>query len=190
MNITITTPNSRDVVYMRQQVRLEKDFTSVTVHIVPERLSRNKFLDKCLHILSMWDCHFSSSSIITPMTRRSRTCWTGLFPSVRLRVRGLRWSFCLVVSTIHFVLWGWITMRFWSHHADHTRGGRHRERERLQVEKKVLMNNETDQISLTYITKSSSFMPYWWANELISTSCSAVSVSTSRVTSAQNPHQA
>ena len=40
------------------------------------------------------------------------------FPSVRLRVRGLRWCFCLVVSTIHFVLWGWITMRFWSHHLD------------------------------------------------------------------------
>ena len=66
----------------------------------------------------MWDCHFSSASIITPRTRCSRACWTGLFPSVRLKVRGLRWCFCLVVSTMHFVLWGWITIRFWSHHLD------------------------------------------------------------------------
>ena len=36
MNLTGTTPNSRGVVDMREQVRLEKDFTSVTVHIVPE----------------------------------------------------------------------------------------------------------------------------------------------------------
>ena len=36
MNLTGTTPNSRGVVYMREQVRLEKDFTSVTVHIMPE----------------------------------------------------------------------------------------------------------------------------------------------------------
>ena len=36
MNLTGITPNSRGVVYMREQVRLEKDFVSVTVHIVPE----------------------------------------------------------------------------------------------------------------------------------------------------------
>ena len=36
MNLTGTTPNSRCVVYMREQVRLEKDFATVTVHIVPE----------------------------------------------------------------------------------------------------------------------------------------------------------
>ena len=36
MNLTGTTPNSRGVVYMREQVGLEKDFTSITVHIVPE----------------------------------------------------------------------------------------------------------------------------------------------------------
>ena len=36
MNLTGTTPYSRGVVYMREQVGLKKDFTSVTVHIVPE----------------------------------------------------------------------------------------------------------------------------------------------------------
>ena len=36
MNLIGTTPNSRGVVYMREQVRLGKDFTSVAVHIVPE----------------------------------------------------------------------------------------------------------------------------------------------------------
>ena len=49
------------------------------------------------YIYYLCDCHFSSSSIITPSTRCSRTCWTGLFPSVRLRIRGLRWCFRLVV---------------------------------------------------------------------------------------------
>ena len=43
MIFTGTTPNSRGVVYMREQVRVEKDFTSVTVHIVPD-LAEQKYI--------------------------------------------------------------------------------------------------------------------------------------------------
>ena len=53
MNLTGTTPNSRGVVYMREQVDFEIDFTSVTVHIVPELAEQKKFLDTGLQILSM-----------------------------------------------------------------------------------------------------------------------------------------
>ena len=43
MHLADTTPNSRGVVYMWEQVRLEKDFTSVTVYIVPE-LADQKYI--------------------------------------------------------------------------------------------------------------------------------------------------
>ena len=62
---------------MRLQVRLEKDFTSVTVHIVPELAEQILLLLINAYIYYLCETATlgtSSSSIITPRTRCSRTC--------------------------------------------------------------------------------------------------------------------
>ena len=55
--------------------------------------SNNKFRATCLQMLSVWGCHFNSSSIVIPRTLCSRTCSIMFVPSVRLSIRGLSWCF-------------------------------------------------------------------------------------------------
>ena len=80
--------------------------------------SKNTFRATCLQMLSMWGCHFNSSSLVIPRTLCSRTCSVMFVPSVSLSIRGLSWCFCLETNTMLFVFPGWTTMRFWSHHFD------------------------------------------------------------------------
>ena len=49
--------------------------------------SKNKFRATCLQMLSMWGCHFNSSSVVIPRTLCSRTWWIMFEPSVRLSIR-------------------------------------------------------------------------------------------------------
>ena len=65
--------------------------------------SKNKFQATCLQMLSMWGCHFNSSSIVIPRTLCSRTCSIMFVPSVGLSIRGLSWCFCLEANTMLFV---------------------------------------------------------------------------------------
>ena len=87
------------------------------VNMLP-KLAQQKLISSCLQTLSMWGCHFNSSSVVTLRTLCSRTCSIIFVSRVRLSIRGLSRCLRLEANTMLFVFPGWSTMRFWSHYFD------------------------------------------------------------------------